>query len=163
MEATACLRIALLAASALVLPETAHAELPGPVRAMLDAAIATGDEGKVRTVAEIARSTYPEDGDEITVILTTFEAEVAARRLAEVKAKEEAIRAAGLFDRWKGKGELGGFRASLNSNHSPVNWNDHIITLVGVNPCGGSRDERVTCDAHAVISEQEFGVSRSRT
>lgn len=120
MNGYAGLRIAVLASAALVLPQAAHAELPEAVRAMIDAAIATGDETKVRTVAEIARSTYPADGDEITAILTTFEAKIAARRLAEAKAREEAIRTAGLFERWKGKGELGGFRATGNTDNTGI-------------------------------------------
>ena len=110
---------ALTIAGALIaLSAPAHAELPAPVRAMIDAAIATGDENKVRTVAEIARDTYPSDGDEITAILATFEAEMAARRVAEAQAKEDAIRTAGLFDYWNGKGEFGGFRATGNSNNT---------------------------------------------
>lgn len=120
MGRIACLRVAALAATAMVIPQELQAELPKPVRAMIDAAIATGDEGKVRTVVEIARATYPADGDEITAILTTFAADIAARRMAEAKAKEEAIRSAALFDNWKGKGELGGFRATGNTDNTGV-------------------------------------------
>lgn len=120
MDTIAGVRMIALAVvtGAFAVSAPASAELPEPVRAMLDAAIATGDEGKVRTVVEIARATYPADGDEITAILTTFEGEMAARRTAEAKAKEEEIRAAGLFDRWKGKGELGGFRATGNTDNT---------------------------------------------
>lgn len=122
MNAIVRMRVkALLAAvGMLTLSAPAHAELPAPVRAMIDAAIATGDEAKVRTVAEIARDTYPADGDEITAILATFEAEMAERRLAKAKAKEAAIRTAGLFDYWKGKGELGGFRATGNTTGTGI-------------------------------------------
>lgn len=100
--------------------QPAHAELPGPVRAMIDAALATGDEAKVRTVAELARATNPADGQEIDAILAQFEAKQAEHRAAEAKAKEEAIRAAGLFDNWSGKGELGGFRATGNTTNTGV-------------------------------------------
>ena len=65
----------------------AHAELPEPVRAMIDAAIATGDETKVRTVTEIARATNPGDQEEIDAIVANFEAGVAARKAAEAEAK----------------------------------------------------------------------------
>jgi putative salt-induced outer membrane protein len=44
-------------------PVAALAELPEPVRAMIDAAIATGDEGKVRVVIEIARATNRGTGE----------------------------------------------------------------------------------------------------
>ena len=119
MRARAVLRNVALAA-ALTAATPAHAELPAPVRAMIDAALATGDEGKVRTVAELARATNPMDGQEIDAILATFEAEVAERRTAEAKAKEEAIRTAGLFDNWSGKGEFGAFRATGNSSNTGV-------------------------------------------
>lgn len=100
--------------------QPAHAELPAPVRAMIDAALATGDESKVRTVAELARATNPADGQEIDAILAQFEAKQAEHRAAEAKAKEEAIRAAGLFDNWSGKGEFGAFQATGNSDNTGI-------------------------------------------
>lgn len=120
MNAIAGLRLSALAALALPGVSPLHAELPAPVRAMIDAALATGDETKVRTVAELARATNPADGQEIDAILATFEAERAAHRAAEAKAKEEAIRAAGLLDNWSGKGEFGAFRATGNSDNTGV-------------------------------------------
>lgn len=51
----------------------AQAELPDPVRAMIDAAIATGDETKVRTVIELARTTNPNDATEIDALLAQYE------------------------------------------------------------------------------------------
>ncbi len=98
----------------------AHAELPEPVRAMIDAAIATGDETKVRTVTEIARATNPGDQEEIDAIVANFEADVAARKAAEAEAKVAQIRAAGMFDNWSGKGEFGAFRATGNSDNTGV-------------------------------------------
>ena len=96
----------------------AHAELPEPVRAMIDAAIATGDEAKVRVIADLARATNPADIDEINAIVAVFEAKMVAKHEAEAKAKEEQIRTAGLFENWSGKGELGGFRATGNTNNT---------------------------------------------
>jgi putative salt-induced outer membrane protein len=112
-------RIAALAA-ALTLAPPAHAELPEPVRAMIDAAIATGDEAKVRTVAELARLTNPADNQEIDALVAGFEAQMAAKRTAEAKAKEERIRTAGVLENWNGKGELGGFRATGNTNNTGI-------------------------------------------
>lgn len=112
-------RIAALAA-ALTLTPPAHAELPEPVRAMIDAAIATGDPAKVRTVAELARLTNPADTQEIDAILAVFETAQAEKRTVEAKAKEEKIRTAGLFDNWTGRGELGGFRATGNTSNTGI-------------------------------------------
>lgn len=121
MDAKAAARGTIWAVAALLLAgHPAHAALPAPVRAMIDAAIATGDEGKVRIVADLARATYPDDSEEITAILATFEAELAARNAAEAKAKEEAIRSAGWLNNWKGKGELGGFRATGNTDNTGI-------------------------------------------
>jgi putative salt-induced outer membrane protein len=104
--------------AALAVPQAAAAELPEPVRAMIDAAITSGDEGKVRIVAELARTTNPSDIAEIDAIVATFEANVAARKAAEAEARQAALREADLFDNWSGKGELGGFRATGNSSNT---------------------------------------------
>ena len=112
-------QIAALAA-ALTFASPAHAELPEPVRAMIDAAIATGDPAKVRTVADLARATNPADEQEIDAILATFETAQAEKRTAEAKAKEDSIRTAGLLDNWTGRGELGGFRATGNTSNTGI-------------------------------------------
>lgn len=92
-----------------------RAELPPPVRAMIDAAIATGDETKVRTVVDLAKATNPGELEAIDAINAAFVASKAEeKRLAEAE-RIEAVRSAGMFDRWKGKGELGGSRTTGNS------------------------------------------------
>ncbi len=111
---------ALAAASLFSLPTAAHADIPDPVQAMIDAALATGDEAKVRTVIDLARQTNPDDAAEIDAILASYEADLALAAEAKARAKEQEIRRAGLFDNWDGKGELGGFRATGNSSNSGV-------------------------------------------
>ena len=112
--------IALAGAVTLALPAPAHAALPDPVRAMIDAALATGDETKVRTVIEIARATNPADAAEIDTILAGFETKVAERKAAEIAAKEAKVRSAGMFGNWSGKGELGAFRSTGNSTNTGI-------------------------------------------
>lgn len=94
----------------------AAAELPQPVRAMIDAAIATGDKGKVATVIELARQTNPDDAAEIDAIEAAYTADLAQRDKAKAEATEKQIRQAGLLDRWTGRGELGASRSSGNSD-----------------------------------------------
>jgi putative salt-induced outer membrane protein len=107
----------LSAALLLTAPGPLAAELPAPVRAMIDAAIATGDEGKVSTVIELATATNPEDKAEIEALHRGFaETKAAERRRAEEK-RLAAIREAGPFEHWKGRGELGGSRATGNSDY----------------------------------------------
>ena len=110
----------IAAAAALCAAQPALAELPEPVRAMIDAAIATGDEAKVRTVADLAKQTNPDDTDEIDAILSIFAAQLAEAKAAEAAAKEAAIRSAGLFENWSGKGEFGAFRATGNTSNTGV-------------------------------------------
>ena len=111
------LGLATLIASA---PMPALAELPDPVRAMIDAAIATGDEDKVAAVVEAARTTNPDDTQEIDAMFDGFR--TARRELAreEAQARREAIKQAGLLERWKGKGQIGAFQSSGNSDNAGV-------------------------------------------
>ena len=93
----------------------AAAELPAPVRAMIEAAIATGDEAKVATVTELAKATNPDAAAEIDLLAKAFfDAKREQQRLAET-ARLEAIRTAGVLERWRGRGELGASRATGNS------------------------------------------------
>lgn len=113
------LRIATVAGAVLA-AQPALAELPAPVRAMIDAAIATGDEGKVKTIADIARTTNPGDIAEIDALVADFTTALAARKAAEAEAKQAALREADFFENWSGRGELGGFRATGNTSNTGV-------------------------------------------
>ena len=50
-----------VAIAALCLSAPAAASLPDPVRAMIDAAIATGNKDKIAAVVEAAKATNPDD------------------------------------------------------------------------------------------------------
>ena len=93
----------------------AQAELPEGARAMIDAAIASGDERKVTTVIGLARSTWPEERSTIDAINDQWKITLAARRAAEAEAEQTALINAGMFDRWSGEGELGAFQSSGNT------------------------------------------------
>lgn len=108
--------LALFAASA----APAAAALPEPVRAMIDSAIATGDDAKVRTVIDIARATYPAEGAQLDAILAKWQADETARLAAKAAADEEAKRSAGLFENWTGKGELGAFNSTGNAENTGI-------------------------------------------
>ncbi|MEM6494664.1 MAG: DUF481 domain-containing protein [Pseudomonadota bacterium] len=112
--------IAGAAISAGLAPTPALADIPAPVKAMIDAALATGEEEKVRTVIELAKLTNPDDTAELDAILAGFENDLAIAAAAEEAAQEEAIRAAGLFDNWSGKGELGAFLSTGNAENTGI-------------------------------------------
>ncbi|MBO9504983.1 DUF481 domain-containing protein [Qipengyuania flava] len=93
----------------------AQAELPEGARAMIDAAIASGDEKKVATVIGLARSTWPDERSTIDAINDQWKITLAARRAAEAEAERTALINADMFDRWTGEGELGAFQSSGNT------------------------------------------------
>lgn len=109
-----------VAVSALTAPVAGHARLPDPVRAMIDAAIASGDPEKVATIVEIAKQTNPDDVAEIHALRTAFDTEQT--KIAALAAIEEkqALRSAGILENWSGKGELGAFRATGNSSNTGI-------------------------------------------
>ena len=113
-----CLTALFAIPATLISAVPAHAAIPEPVRAMIDAAIATGDVEKVRTVTEIAAQTNPDDAVEIAAIAARF-AEAQQDVEAQVEAQEmAAMRRAGVFSLWSGEGEVGAFLADGNSNQA---------------------------------------------
>ncbi|MBD3730223.1 MAG: DUF481 domain-containing protein [Sphingomonadales bacterium] len=83
---------------------------------MIDAAIATGDAGKVATIAELARTTNPDDTAEVDAMVAGFTAQQQHIAAEQAAAREAEIRAAPLFAMWKGEGQLGGFRSTGNTS-----------------------------------------------
>ena len=107
--------IVILAALALV-QDADSAPLPDGVRAMIDAAAETGDQPKLDTVLAIARDAFPDHHDAIAAI----EAQARAERQAiaqRVEARRiDALKEASVFEEWDGRGELGGFQSTGNSD-----------------------------------------------
>ncbi|MEL7198734.1 MAG: DUF481 domain-containing protein [Pseudomonadota bacterium] len=112
-------QVPILGALALM-PSAALADIPDPVRAMIDAAIATGDADKVATVIDLAKATNPDDAAEIDAIAADFTAEQETLAAAEAAEQEEAIRNAGIFENWTGQGQLGAFRSTGNASNTGV-------------------------------------------
>ncbi|RPF70390.1 DUF481 domain-containing protein [Aurantiacibacter spongiae] len=113
-------RPALLVVPVLVMSAPASAELPEPVRAMIDAAIETGNRDTVKAVIDTARATFPDDKAEIDDRWNAFVAERREIAAAEAAQEEEAIRTAGLFERWHGEGQIGAFQSSGNTEEFGV-------------------------------------------
>ncbi len=94
----------------------ALAELPQPVAAMLDEAIAGGNEAEIEAVAKFARKALPGQEAEIDEKLSGHRAKIAAAAAAQAEADQDARDRAGFFSNWTGKGELGGFLSAGNSD-----------------------------------------------
>lgn len=108
-------RLALATATfvAASLPTPAVAALPEPVKAMIDAAIASGNKPDVLAVVKIAKATNPDDLAEINALMSDYNARLAEQAKAALREKQEA----GLLENWKGQGELGGFRSTGNTRN----------------------------------------------
>jgi putative salt-induced outer membrane protein len=98
----------------------AAASLPEPVRTMVEAAIATGDPNKVKTIVDIAKQTHPGEAAEIDALQSAFLAGQSEIAAAERARKDAELRSAGLFDNWSGNGQIGAFQSSGNSDNVGV-------------------------------------------
>ncbi len=98
------------------LASPAHAALPEPVLRMIAAAEATGDAAQVAAVHAAARAAYPDESSELAVHKTRFDGMMEKRKEEAALQRSAALRAAGLFEEWDGKGELGALRSTGNSN-----------------------------------------------
>lgn len=103
-----------IAAAGIVSP--AQAALPEPVKAMIEAAIASGKDAEVRSVVKFAKVANPDDVAEIDAMFAAYTAKKTQLAAAEKKAKMEAP----FFENWTGEGELGGFRNTGNSSNVGV-------------------------------------------
>lgn len=121
MRTTLPILAALLTLTALPTATPAAAlDLPEGVRAMIEAAIDSGDPAKVATVIELARQTHPQDAAEITALETAFRTGQAAAAQQQAERERAALEDAGLFERWSGKGQVGAFRSTGNSENIGV-------------------------------------------
>lgn len=87
---------------------------------MIEAAIDTGDAKTMRAVVQIARTTRPGDSSEIDTLEALFQARLEAESAAQKAAQEHRIRTAKVYENWRGKGQVGAFRSSGNSNDAGV-------------------------------------------
>ena len=90
--------------------------MPAPVRAMVDAALATGDPAKVATVIEIAKATNPDAVAELDALYSSFREDRARAAAVAAAREEERIRRAGLLSNWSGQGQIGAFHTSGNTD-----------------------------------------------
>ncbi len=89
------------------------ADIPAPIRAMLEAAIASGNEGEVTTIVKYARTADPASGDAVLRLANDW-------RSARARERQTRIQRAGLLDLWSGRAEIGGFINTGNSETAGV-------------------------------------------
>lgn len=94
-----------------IAPADAPVQIPGPIRAMLEAAIASGNESEIATIVKYARTADPASGDAVMRIATDW-------RESRANERRTRIQSAGLLDLWTGRAEVGGFATTGNTNTS---------------------------------------------
>ncbi len=92
-----------------------ESSLPDAIRAMIDAAISTGKEADVETVARLAKTTYPASSAEIDLIFADFQQEQATARNAEAAAARTRLAQSKFWQNWKGDGQVGASQSSGNT------------------------------------------------
>ena len=90
--------------------------LPAGVKAMVEAAIASGDVKGAEAVLKFARETHKEAAPELDSIEKAWRGRLAAAEAEKKKAKQEELASAGMFEEWKGQVELGASRATGRSD-----------------------------------------------
>lgn len=86
------------------------ASIPDPIKAMLDAAMTSGSEAEVQTIAKYAASAAPESAEAIRRI-------AGAWKDARSAAATRTLQDSGFFDLVRGRVELGGFYTTGNTSN----------------------------------------------
>jgi putative salt-induced outer membrane protein len=98
----------------------ACAELPGPVRAMLEAAMQTDDAKSVDAVVKAAKATQPQDSAEIDAMKQKFDDTHKLVAAEKAENERERVLAARPLQLWKGEGEIGAFNSTGNTSSAGV-------------------------------------------
>lgn len=103
------LLLAPLSAAAAEPPGDSAVPIPAAIRAMLDAALASGNDGEISTIVKYARTADPASGDAVLAIAQKWRSDRDAQR-------QTVIREASFLDLWSGSAQLGGYLTTGNSD-----------------------------------------------
>lgn len=161
------LAAALLAAA---LPAAAQ-DLSEPVRRMIEAAAETGERRKLDIVVEAALAAYPDEAEAIGEARDAGRERVAALTAMRREEERAAIRQARVFDRWQGRGQVGGFRSTGNTDNAGltaaldiervgIDWRHKLRGRIDYQQSRGrtTREQYfLAYEPHYQISERLFG------
>lgn len=91
------------------------APLPDPVRAMIEAALATDEPQTIAAVIAVAKRTNPDSLPDIEAMTADHDREFAAVAKAKADAERERLASAGVFSLWAGQVEAGGSWSTGNT------------------------------------------------
>ncbi|MCJ7420599.1 DUF481 domain-containing protein [Sphingomicrobium astaxanthinifaciens] len=111
-------RFVALAAAGLAPATPLAAAPPEGVAQLVEQAADSGDAQKLDTVLDLARAAYPGEAAAIASLETQARARLVEVTAAKAAKRTDDLRAAGLFDHWSGRGELGGYYATGSSEES---------------------------------------------
>ena len=94
--------------------------LPDGVRAMIEAAIASGDTKSIETVIRFARETHGFAGAEIDQISERWRLRVAESEAEKKREQQIALEQGGPLENWKGQVELGASRSTGRTSYVGV-------------------------------------------
>jgi putative salt-induced outer membrane protein len=94
--------------------------MPPPIKAMLDAALESGNEGEVATIVKYARIADPASADVVLAIAEHWRADRAAGR-------DATLRQASFLDLWKGQAQVGGYLTTGNSSTLGVTGSLNLV------------------------------------
>ena len=102
-------RLFIVFLSPLLLANTDPSTIPPAIKAMLDAAIASGNDAEIATVVKYARIADPASGDAAQALAAAWAGD-------RVREKNAVIEQASFLDLWSGRVELGGTITTGNSD-----------------------------------------------
>lgn len=97
------------APAAAAAPADSTVTIPPAIKAMLDAALSSGNDNDINTIVKYARAADPASGDAVLAIADHW-------RGARDDQRRETIREASFISLWRGKAELGGYLTTGNSD-----------------------------------------------
>ncbi len=107
------LPLLLVAAAPMLLANADPASIPPQIKSMLDAAMASGNEGEVATIVKYASNAAPDSKEAIAKLASDWK----KKRTDDKTAK---LQDAGFFDLWSGRAELSGYISTGNSESEGV-------------------------------------------
>lgn len=114
------LPLPLLIGTAIAAAPPAPSAMPDGVRAMIEAAVSSGDAKAIEIMFRLARQTQPLAGAEIDALEQQWKLQVSEAAQRQQEARQVELARAGLFDEWSGQAELGASRSTGKSSYLGV-------------------------------------------